>query len=295
MRAAAGRSRARVALVTDRRGLMADDAALVAPCAARGIEVVPACWDDPSVRWGEFARVVLRSPWDYHERFSAFEAWLDGLEGVALENPLATVRRNLYKRYLVDLAAAGVPVVPTVLVPRGARLAEIAAARGWDEVVVKPEVSAGSWRTSRGRPGGPELGEAQGLVDAGASMLMQPFLRDVLRLGEWSLVYMGGRFSHALRKIPTGGSFYVQEEHGGRIVPAEATCELKAVAERVLAAWEATCGFTAAPLLYARVDLLPGDGEALLGELELVEPSLYLRCDEGAAERFAEVIAGAVG
>ena len=45
-------------------------------------------------------------------------------------------------------------------------------------------------------------------------------------------------------------------------------------------------------LLYARIDMIPGlDGEPLLVELELTEPSLFLGTAPGAADRLSTAIA----
>ena len=89
---------------------------------------------------------MLRSPWDYVERLDEFLAWAEHVATVsALWNPIALIRWNTHKAYLLELAAAGAPVVPTVLLLQGsaAALDGIADAQGWNSVVVKPAVAVG--------------------------------------------------------------------------------------------------------------------------------------------------------
>lgn len=286
----------RVAFVTAAawHGLTADDALAAAALGARGVAVEAAVWDDPALRWEAYDALVFRSCWDYHTRASAFEAWLDAVAaaGVTTWNPLPVVRRNLHKSYLVSLAGAGLPVVPTLLLPRGtpARLAEIEQRLGSPSLVVKPAIGASAHgaRVLRGpgRLGAPAARDEQAWLAerlAAEDLLVQPFVEAVLSAGEWSLVFFAGRFSHAVRKTAAAGDFRVQEEWGGRSrleTPPTAVCE---AAARIVAA-------AAAGTLYARADLVEVDGRALLMELELIEPALFFGLATGSAERFAEAL-----
>ena len=277
----------RVALATcsSIRGLTDDDRPLLAELWSLGVKAEPAVWDDASVEWGSFTAVVIRSTWDYHLSPSAYFAWLARLEalGVALWNPAPVVRANADKTYLKDLEAAGVCVVPTFWAARGAKLEEILAARGWSEAVVKPVVSAGAYRTSRVKRGG-TAGQAaldDALAHSGA--MVQPYLPEIAAEGEWSFIFLGGEFSHAVLKTPRAGDFRVQEEHGGAAVRREPLPELLAQAREALIAGPRPC-------LYARVDGVRRGGELVVLELELIEPSLYLAHAPGAARRFAEAI-----
>ena len=115
--------------------------------------------------------------------------------------------------------------------------------------------------------------------------MAQPFVTAVASEGEYSLFYFNGDLSHAIVKTPKAEDFRVQEEHGGQIIAVAAASDLRGAAERVL-------DTLAGPLLYARVDLVrnpSGDGFWLM-ELELIEPSLYLRMDPEAARRFATAL-----
>lgn len=250
-----------------------DDRPLAAALRTRGLAVDVVRWDDPDYAWHETRLVFLRNPWDYFQRLDEFLTWAERVSAVTrLENPLPLLRWNLHKGYLVELAGRGAPVVPTALLARGAAcdLAALAAARGWHDLVVKPAVSADSWETHVVRAG--DLAAGQAIVDRllpARDLLVQPFLDAVEELGERCLVFIEGRFSHAVRKnaLTRGGRWAGLPEGE----PVEAAPEEIAAGERVLAA--ARLG---APL-YARVDLIRDPaGEPRLLELELAEPTLFL-------------------
>lgn len=282
-------SRYRVALVTcgSLRELNDDDRPLLTELWNLGIEAEPAVWDDPSVSWGSYDAAVIRSAWDYHLTPAAFLAWLERLEalGVAIWNPAAVVRANADKSYLKELEAAGVRIVPTAWVKRGGRadLDEVLAERGWDDAVVKPAVSAGAFRTSRVRRGSPDGQAALDDVLAHSDAMVQPFLPEIADEGEWSFVFIGGRFSHAVLKSPRAGDFRVQAEHGGRTERREPPPGLLIQARDAAIAGPR-------PWLYARVDGVRRGGDLLVVELELIEPFLFLSYEPGAARRLAEAI-----
>ena len=285
---------ARIALATSGEfaSLTPDDRRVIAPLAELGISAEPAVWTDPRADWGRFDAIVLRSTWDYHLAPVIFLHWLAEVaaRGVRVFNPPQLVRWNLNKRYLEGLAADGVPIVPTEWVgandPR--TLAAIARARGWSRVVVKPTISASAFETWTSAAPFCDTDDARfRAANAVHGLMVQPFIEAVKDEGEWSLVFFGGRFSHAVLKRPRAGDYRVQGEFGGawkRAAPDPASI---AAAERVLAARP----FPASEALYARVDGVSDGGRFALMELELVEPSLFLDADEGAARRFAGAIA----
>lgn len=285
---------ARVALVTCAAlpDLYPDDQLLLDPLRSAGLAAEPAVWDDPAVDWTGFDLVVLRSPWDYVHRREEFLAWTARVP--RLLNPPGVVAWNTDKRYLGMLAGAGAPVVPTRWLEPGATWTPRTAG-DW---VIKPAVSAGSRDTGRYDLTDAEHRELATahlarLAGAGRVAMVQPYLPAVDDHGETSLLYFGGRYSHAIRKGPmldgpdAGEPVLFRPEE---IVPREPVAAEHAVAERVLAAVPGAAG-----LLYARVDLIPGpDGQPLLVELELTEPSVFLAHGEGAAQRFAAAIASRV-
>ncbi|MEV4387411.1 hypothetical protein AB0J68_17115 [Micromonospora sp. NPDC049580] len=291
------RGEPRVALVTctDLVDLDPDDRLVLDPLTARGIAAEAVVWDDPDADWSSYDLVVLRSPWDYALRRDEFVAW--AASAPTLVNPADVVRWNTDKRYLAELSAAGVPTVPTSWVEPGETWSPPAET---GEYVLKPSVSAGSQDTGRYDLADPEhrdLAHAhvRRLSTAGRTTMVQPYLSAVDSEGETALLFLAGpdglAYSHAIRKGPmlTGpdlgpDGLYKAEEIRSRA----ARPEQLAVAERTLAA---VPGGTR-QLLYARVDLIPGpDGDPVLVELELTEPSLFIGYADGAPDRLATAIA----
>lgn len=273
--------------------VLRDDGLLRDALAARGLSSLRIDWARPGVDWSRFRCAVFRTTWDYFDRYAEFLAWLDRVEPqTTLLNPAETVRWNADKRYLGDLTAAGLPVVPTRFVGRGDRvsLADLFAETGWPEAVLKPCVSGAARHTYRLR-----RDEAEGMeaafrrLAAEEAMMLQPFQHEIAASGETSLVVVGGRFTHAVRKAVRPGDFRVQDDHGGTVHAHEPGGEEVELAERAVAA----CRRRPA---YARVDVVRGnDGGLALMELELIEPELWLRRHPPAAEALAVQVAGSLG
>ena len=291
---------AHVALVTAAAMAELDDdlGPLAGALRERGLAVATPAWDDEAVDWSAFDLAVLRSPWDYMDRRQEFLAWLDRTAAATdLRNPPAVVRWSTDKRYLLDLAAAGVPVVPTAVVEPGsdpsAAIGRLAAQAERGHVVVKPVVGVGSRDAARHSSPAAAGDHAAALLAQGRAVLVQPYLDAVDVHGETAVVLFRGRCSHALRKAallradaaPTTGPFAV-EELAAR-PPSDG--EL-AVAHQALAATADHLGPSAARLLYARVDLLEGPAGPVVLELELAEPSFFVALAPGAAERFADAV-----
>lgn len=274
--------------------LTPDDRLAATALASRGVEVVPAIWSARDVDWGAFDATILRSMWDYHHRVPEFRAWLGRLEQeeAACWNPASLARWNLDKRYLRDLQAAGIPTIPTAWLSASqlGDLGSVMDCHGWRDVVLKPAIGATAHRIVRISRENADAVSARSrdLVEHGDAML-QPFIAGIASHGEWSLMFFGGEFSHAVLKQAAAGDFRVQEEFGGRSTVALPPPELRAAAERILASLQQ-------PWLYARVDGVAGAlGDFLLMELEMLEPLLFLAHDPGAADRFAEAIIRRLG
>ncbi len=257
-----------------------DAAPLRAALEAAGLQVRWAAWDDPAVDWSAAPLTVLRSTWNYPQRPDAFRAWCARAASVTrLLNPLAVVRANLCKRYLVELAEAGQPVVPTRYLARGAdaRLGELLAIAGWTRAVVKPAISAGSFGTFVATGSAADEARFQQLL-AARDVLVQPYVDAVDDDGERALVWIDGELTHAVRKSPRFADGVEQVSDAVPIRPAE-----RALAEALLAP-------LADQLLYARVDVVQGEDGPMLMELELIEPSLFLRQCPAALERLVSAL-----
>ncbi len=286
------RHRMDIALVTfaGAPALDPDDEPLVPALAALGVTAAPVPWDDPDFDWSAPRIALLRSTWDYHHRYTEFIAWARAVASrTRLVNPLAVVEWNTHKgHYLETLAARGAPVVPTVLVRAGESLdlAALLADRGWMRAVIKPAVSADSFATMRVSAGDPVSGLDHLAAHRDRDMLVQPFLESVEEDGERCLVFIGGELSHAVRKR----SLFLGGRHAGpEGVPVPPAPDEAAAARRILD----LAGF--GPLPYARVDLTrDAEGAPVLLELELVEPTLFLRTAPEAAEKLASLLADAL-
>jgi glutathione synthase/RimK-type ligase-like ATP-grasp enzyme len=273
----------------------ADERLLPPALAARGIESRWAVWDDPAVDWSSFALVVVRSTWDYTARRDEFLAWADGVARLA--NPAAVLRWNTDKRYLDDLASAGLPVVPTAFVVPGGPRPPLHG-----EVVVKPAVSGGSRDTGRFAPDRHREAHEHltALGAAGRIAMLQPYLRSVDERGETALLHLGGELSHAIRKgailRPGAAPLGAEDVEAGLFAAENITPRTPTDAERgVAGAVMAWLGGRFGTLLYARIDLVEGDdGEPRVLEVEVTEPSLFLGTSDGAPDRFAAAIAAAL-
>ncbi|GAA1119692.1 MULTISPECIES: ATP-grasp domain-containing protein [Kitasatospora] len=275
-----------VAYVTSKDAPDQEVGAALAAFTGQGVAAEPVVWDDPAVAWERFDAAVVRSTWDYTGRRDEFLAWARRAAGLTrVCNPVPVLERNTDKTYLRELALAGVPVVPTAWVGPGERLDGGTAP--WPELVVKPTVSAGARDTVRTTDRAAAAAHADLLTAAGRTAMVQPYLPAVDGEGETSLVFIGGAFSHAVRRGPmlSGPEGRFADE------PRRPDADQLAVAERVLAAVPER-----AELLYARVDLVRGpEGTPLLIELELTEPRLFLQYEAGAPARLAAAVRALAG
>ncbi|MEX2267874.1 MAG: hypothetical protein WEA75_04235 [Acidimicrobiia bacterium] len=279
----------RVALVTARAALGTDEDLdpLLDALISRHLEPDSPCWDDQTVEWGAYDLVVLRSPWDYVPRYDEFLRWLDATAArTPVLNDPSVVRWNTDKHYLADLAARGLPVVPTEFYEPGGDAPDLSERRG--DVVVKPVISAGSKDTARhSDPRAAEL-HVRDLLERHRAVMVQPYQAGIATLGETGLVYFDGSFSHGFRKgpilerdAPPTDEFFAPEEIAAR----EPSAEERRVGEATITA----CG--GSELLYGRVDLVPGtDGHPRILEVELAEPSYFVAYAPASADRFAAAV-----
>lgn len=258
----------------------------IAPLEARGWMVDQVPWRSPDIDWNVFDAVYIGTPWDYPQDVNRF---IDVLERIdrsraVLVNDLALVHWGLPKTYLRDLESRGADIVPshwqTHLVKGD--LVEFFDRIAAATLIIKPIVSTNATDTfllHRETAFRHETALLQTFQNR--PFVVQPFIANIKTDGEYSLFYFNNRFSHAIRKIPKAQDFRVQEEHGAEITAVTPDPVLVETADRVLAL------VTPMPV-YARCDLLRGpDGRFLLMELELIEPSMYLRMHPEAPERFA--------
>ncbi len=271
-----------------------DMSPLVSALRDAGADVTIAEWDRPH-DWSRFDAAILRSTWDYPQRFAEFVDWAEAVSRkTKLLNPLPFVKWSSDKHYLGDLASKAVPSVLTKFIEPGdrpdRRLEELLSQSDVHEFVVKPAVGAGSRDAQRfGREEIQDAARhAERMLGEKRSVLLQPYLSRVDQLGETALMYFEGEFSHAIRKGPI-----LKRKEG----PTTALFAKEAITARVPDAAElsvAARALKAVPFetpLYARVDLIRDqEGDPVVLELELIEPSLFFPFAAGSAEKLAAAV-----
>lgn len=261
-----------------------DDRLAVDELRNLGAECAAATWSDENVDWSKAGICVLRSTWDYHLHQQRFLSWLDRVgDQTTVWNSIELVRWNINKRYLLDLQKVLIPIVPTTIIAKETSLdiKHELHERGWHKAVIKPAVGLSTFGV---KVVDDQDEQAQAHVDellSGGDILLQPFIESVGQRGERAMVFIGGRYSHTIRKTafqclaPVGGA----GETG--VEADEAELEL---ANRVL-------NFLESVPVYARIDVVRDAAQRdLVMELELVEPSLYLSMHKPAAFNFAQTL-----
>lgn len=269
----------------DASDFVTDYALAIPPLEALGWDVAETPWRDSDTDWDAFDAVYICTPWDYPDDPDRFLDVLATIEASAalLINPLEIVHWNFEKSYLRDLEMRGADIVPSAWFDTF-DAGDVDRLFAWESerIVIKPLVGANAADTYvLQRPVAPDLVDELADVFHERSFFVQPFIDSVVSEGEFSLFYLGGQLSHAILKTPKPGDFRVQEEHGAEISAVTPSDALIGAADRVHALIEPQP-------MYARADFVrAADGRFLVMELELIEPSMYLRMDADAPERFA--------
>ncbi len=275
---------------SDFPNLLEDDLLIAQKLALHNIQVVPAIWDDKSINWSDFSAVIVRSPWDYFLKGDDYYQWVQSFlhehSQTTLLNPPKTILENIDKRYLLDFEQQGIAIIPTHCVEKNtaANLKDILKLRSWDMVVIKPVISAGAYGTWRSNLNTSESDQEKFAEQISReTVFIQPFMPEIQSEGEWSIMYFNGEYSHSILKSVTGNDFRIQEEFGGTNKAVEPCSEILKQTQKIM-------DIQKEPLLYARVDGVIRDGQFLLMELEINEPSLFFEFSEKAIDMFSQAI-----
>jgi glutathione synthase/RimK-type ligase-like ATP-grasp enzyme len=259
------------------------------PMQALGWQIEMVSWRDTSVNWSNYEVVIIRSTWDYQDDMTGFVRVLSDIEhsSARLENSLDVVQWNINKSYLKRLQMSDVTIVPTLWpeIFDTDDIAEYFSHFSTEQIILKPRVSANAdntfWLTKNNYH--EKLSDLKQAF-ASRELMVQPFMADICREGEFSMFYFNGELSHTILKTPAQGDFRVQEEHGGDLLAVTPEPELEAAANKTMQAISALHG----NLLYARVDFVRHQNTFALMEAELIEPSLYFNMDKTSPQRFAD-------
>ncbi|MFT4662157.1 MAG: glutathione synthase/RimK-type ligase-like ATP-grasp enzyme [Patiriisocius sp.] len=268
--------------------VLLEDKLVVEALRDQGFSVLKTNWDNEAIDWSDVDTLIFRTIWDYHVNIPKFMAWLKEVETTCrLINPAEIINWNIDKNYLKDLEASGIEIVPTVFVGKGETqsLQEIVDSKTWNNVVIKPAISAGARETYKILENEIYVHETifKNLI-AKEDMLVQPFIKSIEQKGELSFMVFGGKYSHTVLKKAKPGDFRVQDDFGGTVHEYIPTKEEIAFAERTVEA----CSIMPS---YARVDAVWNDENQLcISELELIEPELWFRNKPESANELARYI-----
>jgi len=266
-----------------------EDGLLQSALENKGLKVCKKDWADKNFDWTSTKYAIFRTTWDYFERFDEFFIWLENTKNkTTFINSSEVINWNIDKHYLQDLVKNKINIAPTLFIEKGdtVNLAQLFKKTNWTEAVLKPAISGAARHTYRINPSNCAELEAvfQELIE-NECMLFQEFLNNITTQGEISLILIGGKYTHAVKKIAKTGDFRVQDDHGGRVEKYTPSKEEIVFAENCLAA-------NPFKPMYARVDLVyDNNNNPSLSELELIEPELWFRNYPEAAEKLAEEIA----
>ena len=265
-----------------------EDDLLLKFLSSKGLKVEKAIWNDPDVNWEDFDLVIVKSPWDYFNLIADFYTWLDKLKKtkIKLLNPIDIIKWNADKHYLNDIANAGLKVTPSTFTCKGEK---IDLKPFFDQfkttaIIVKPAVSGGSKNTFKvTKANVATINEQLNSLLEEEDFIIQPFLNDIEENGEWSFIFFGGKFSHALLKKAKTGDFRVQATFGGTVHPQNPPQELLKKAQEYVDQFAKNC-------LYARVDGAVVAHQFMLMELELIEPFLFLDTHPESLENYYQAL-----
>ncbi|WP_339919772.1 hypothetical protein [uncultured Flavobacterium sp.] len=267
--------------------LTPQDQLLIPELAKHNITATAVIWDDASINWSDFDYLVFRNTWDYFEKETEFNLWLDQIEksGIKTLNPIAIIKQNKHKFYLREMEQLGIKILPTLFIDKTTDLnLKALIPSHWKKAVIKPAFSAGSYLTEVFETAESEKINTQyKSIASEKELLIQQFMPEIQTVGETSFVFFNKKFSHAVNKKPVPGDFRIQVQFGGTYRLRHPDAELIAKAQKIVDTFTGK-------LLYARVDGIVIDNELHLMEVECIEPDLYFNLSEGSLERFVNAI-----
>ncbi len=265
-----------------------EDSELLFFLQQKGLQIDAVVWNDETINWENYDIILIKSPWDYHEKISLFYAWLENIKSLGLKmlNPIEIIKWNSNKRYLDDIFKAGLPVIPSLYLNKGTKILAddtLFKQLNAEKIVVKPCISAGANNTFvLDETTIVHQSDAINLLLSQDEYMVQPFIKEVSD-GEWSFIFFNGQYSHCTLKVPKQGDFRVQHHHGGSIFYPDPKSKYIQQAEKYIQEF-------AKGTLYARVDGILIDDTLFLMEIELIEPYLFLNSEIEKQEKYYQAL-----
>ncbi|MGH2666876.1 ATP-grasp domain-containing protein [Flavobacterium sp.] len=267
--------------------LTSADQLLIPELAKYNIAAKAVIWDDKKINWTDFDYLIFRNTWDYFEKESEFNLWLDRIEklGVKTLNSIEVIKENKHKFYLREMKENGILIIPTIFIDKttNLNLPDIIPS-DWTKAVIKPAFSGGAYQTTVfGLDTIAEINDEYQSIASEKELLLQQFMPEIQTLGETSFIFFNKKFSHCINKKPIEGDFRVQSQFGGEYTLTQPSSELIEAAQKIVNQFDGN-------LLYARVDGIIIENELHLMEIECIEPDLYFNLSDGSQERFVKSI-----
>jgi glutathione synthase/RimK-type ligase-like ATP-grasp enzyme len=278
-----------IALLTCERlpNLTEYDQLLIPELAKHNIQSKAVIWNDKSVNWNDYDCLIFRNTWDYYEKETEFNHWLNQIEQLKIKtlNALEIIQQNKHKFYLQTLEKQGFKILPTVFIEKTTKLnlPEIMP-NHWKKAVIKPAFSAGSYLTEVFDVSDIEkINQQYQSIAVQKELLLQEFMAEIQTEGETSFLFFNKKFSHAVNKKPKKGDFRIQVQFGGQYTAFKPNDALIYQAQQIVNTFPE-------PILYARVDGIITNNQLQLMEVECIEPDLYFQYGEDALQKFVDSI-----
>lgn len=279
----------KIALLTCEKlpALTLTDQELIPELAKHAIHAKAVIWNDKNVDWTSFDYLIFRNTWDYFEKETEFNIWLDMIEklGIKTLNAIEIIQQNKHKFYLKKLKNKGITIIPTAFIDKTNQLnlSQIIPSH-WKKAVIKPAFSGGAYMTRVFEVSEiASINEHYKVFAQEKELLLQEFIPEIQTLGETSFIFFNKKYSHCIIKKPLEGEFRIQVQFGGKYTSIQPSAALIEKAQKVVDTFHGK-------LLYARVDGIIINEELHLMEIECIEPDLYFEYSEGSIQRFVDSI-----
>ncbi len=278
-----------IALLTCQKlpNLLETDQKLIPELAKHNITAKAVIWDDKTINWENFDILIFRNTWDYYEKQTEFDTWLEKIKKLKIRtlNSIEIINQNKHKFYLRELQKQGFKILPTIFIDKTNNLnIQKIIPNHWKKAVIKPAYSGGSYQTQLFEISEIDKVNQQYLsIAAEKELLLQEFMPEIKTLGETSFIFFNKKFSHAVNKTPIEGEFRIQVQFGGKYQLIQPSEILIQKAQKIVNTFSDD-------LLYARVDGIIIENELHLMEIECLEPDLYFSLSEGSINKFVNSI-----